>query len=103
MVPTVGGESGEGAYIKPLRCHQQNEFRIKMGSDVSYFNVAFIVQLKSRDSVHQSRILKRNVSRSGESNLRPSAETKSCYPLLGQCFTGSTRHLVSQPRGQSVT
>ena len=62
---------GEGAYIiKPLHCHHQNDFHIKMGSDVGHFNVSFIVW---RDkSVHKSQCLKRKVSRSGESNLRPS-------------------------------
>ena len=42
MVPTVGGER-ELIFIKPLHCHHQNDFRIKMGSDVSHFTVALIV------------------------------------------------------------
>ena len=35
---------------------------------------------KSRDSVHKSQFLKRNVSQSGESNLRPSAYQPSALP-----------------------
>ena len=30
---------GEGAY-NPLHCYRQNDFRIKMGSDVSHFNIS---------------------------------------------------------------
>ena len=30
---------GEGDYILSLHCHHQNDFRIKMGSNESHFNV----------------------------------------------------------------
>ena len=33
-------------------CHHQNDSCIKMGSDVSHFNVSLIVKKKSQDSVH---------------------------------------------------
>ena len=44
MVPKVGGE--RELVSNPLHCHHQNDFRIKMGSDVSHFNVSIIVQGK---------------------------------------------------------
>ena len=31
---------GEGDYIPSLRCHHQNDFCIKVGSDESHFNVS---------------------------------------------------------------
>ena len=38
---------GEGDYIYlSLHCHHQNDFCIKMGSDVSHFNVPLIVRDK---------------------------------------------------------
>ena len=45
VVPTVGGKRGEGRLISNrYLCHHQNDFRIKMGKDVSHFNVSLIVQ-----------------------------------------------------------
>ena len=38
---------GEGDYILSLHCHHLNDFRIKMGSDASHFNVP----LTARDKV----------------------------------------------------
>ena len=31
-------------YIYPIPCHYQNDSRIKVGSDVSHFNLSLIVQ-----------------------------------------------------------
>ena len=42
VVPTVVGE--RGLISNRYTCHHQNDFRIKMGSDVSRFNVSLIVQ-----------------------------------------------------------
>ena len=53
MVPTAGGERGEGAdiyiYNRYVHCHHQNDFRIKIGSDVSHFTVLSIVQGQSQE------------------------------------------------------
>ena len=43
----MGEGGGEGDYIYLLlRCHHQNDSSIKMGSDVSHFNVSLIVRDK---------------------------------------------------------
>ena len=55
-----GGGGTEMIYLS-LRCHHQNDFCIKMGSDESHFNFSLIV----RDSVHRPQLLKRKESRSG--------------------------------------
>ena len=39
------GEGGGIIYLS-LHCHHQNDFRIKMGSDESHFNVSLIVRNK---------------------------------------------------------
>ena len=44
VVRTVRGE--RGLISNPLYCHHQNDFYIKVGSDVSHFNISFIVQGK---------------------------------------------------------
>ena len=66
-----GGEGGmdvggEGDYILSLRCHHQNDFCIKMGSDVSHFNVSVEVMDKvTRQCQQTTTVLKRKESRSG--------------------------------------
>ena len=47
-----------------LHCHHQNDFCIKVGSDVSHFNVSLIVRDKVKDSVHRPQLLTRKESRS---------------------------------------
>ena len=78
--PSLRGD-GEGAYIQQLHCHHLHDFRIEMGSDVSHFNVSLIV-LGMHETVHKSQFyfLKRKMSRSWESNLRPSAYQPSALP-----------------------
>ena len=50
-------------------------------SDVSHFHVSLTVQGKvTRQRPYKSQFLKRKVSRSGESNLRPSAHQPSALP-----------------------
>ena len=41
----VGGGGGEIIYLS-LHCHHQNDPCIKMGSDVSHFNISLIVRDK---------------------------------------------------------
>ena len=71
-----GEGRGERELISnPTHCHHQNDFRIKRGKPCEPFE-CFIHCGRGKsqlDSVHQSQFLKRKVSRSGESNLRPSA------------------------------
>ena len=50
-----------------LHYHHQNDFRIKIGSDVSHFNVSLIVQ-----GCPSTLFFKRKVSQIRESNLGPS-------------------------------
>ena len=39
----MGGGGGEREIIcLSLHCHHQNDFYVKVGSDVSHFNVSFI-------------------------------------------------------------
>ena len=77
VVQTVEGEiEGRGSlYITSYTVNHQNDSRIKMGSDVSHFNVSMIIAGQSHETVHvhKPQFVKRKVSRIGESNLRPSA------------------------------
>ena len=44
--PVGGGRGGGRSLYLQIHCHHQNDFRVKMGSDVSHFNVSLIVQGK---------------------------------------------------------
>ena len=65
-----GGGGGEGSICLLLHCHHQNDSCIKMGSDVSHFNVSLIVRNKvmSQDSVHQPEPFSREVRAEAESS-----------------------------------
>ena len=49
-IPGGRTEEGTNMYLT-LHCHHQNDLRIKMGCDVSHFNVSLLRRAKSRGSV----------------------------------------------------
>ena len=81
-----------------LFCHHQNDSCIKMGSDVSHFNVSLIV----KDEVTRQcpQLLKRNPERRAEadSNRGPSSYQPNAL-LLGQIGSHITSHFneIIQP------
>ena len=56
MIPTVGGDRGEGSlYLAATRSPPENDFRIKMGSDLSHVNVLLTVQGQVTRQCHTSQ------------------------------------------------
>ena len=58
----IPGGGGRGRLNLMLHCHHQNDSCIKMGSDVSHFNVSLIVRDKV---IKQFQLLKREESQRG--------------------------------------
>ena len=85
-----------------LHCHHQNDFYIKMGSNVSHFNISLIV----RDKVTRRCPQTTTFEEKGEPNRGPSAYQPNALPL-GQA--GSlialyrTAHFYTQTSSSSVT
>jgi len=56
------GDEGDYKIYLSLHCHHQNDSCIKMGSDVSHFNVSFTV----RDNVTRQRLQTTTFEEKGE-------------------------------------
>ena len=86
------GGGGQGDYIYlSLHCHHQKDSCIKMGNDVSHFNVSLIVRDKVTKTVSTDHNLSGERKSEAESSRGPSAYQPNALPL-GQ--TGSLKQVL---------